>query len=175
MPNLFTTFLVFGFCAIVGCKTSGKQSALKDYSDSNSTDNNWEEIMTCAGGDARVDIDTNERRNFQLILTNKYMFSKFDKIEWTYNQIKNENERIYRGQAIDGRGVFRHEDFKGFFANGVSDDRRGFKVKMKITNKTSLVFTAVNLTECGGELRDNDFPSSCTVDEYVFNGCELKN
>ncbi|MCX6117435.1 MAG: hypothetical protein NT027_07835, partial [Proteobacteria bacterium] len=149
----------------------------------NSNDQHWSQIVSCNGGDAIVDVDLGERRNFQLVLKNKFAFAEFDQTGWTHAQIKNDNERIYRGRAIDGKGVFNGHDFVGFFANDVgggSGTTFGWKVKLEVGTSDhsapwkKLKFTAVDLKKCGGQLRGNDFPKECSIGEHEWNTCEVK-
>lgn len=161
------------FAGPLGCRTSSDAAGVK----SDESGANWQRVISCSGGDAVVEVDQNERRSFQLVIKNPLVFSTFD--QWTYGQIQTDRERIYRGKSIDGRGVFQASDFIGFFANGVSADRRGFKVKRGTSDSghggpsTDLTFTAVDLSLCGGDLRDNDFPDSCRVGSYQFTLCHL--
>ncbi len=174
-PMLTMIIAVTMLCA---CRTPEETgSEVKDDSGSN-----WHRIMTCNGGDAGVDVDLNERRNFQLVLSNGNAFQMFDQPGWTYGQLRNDHERIYRGRAIDGRGVFHGKDFVGFFANdvvGTDAGTFGFKVKRSTEHSdhsppwTRLTFTAVNLRNCGGHITDNDFPSDCTIGAHAWNTCQI--
>ncbi len=124
---------------------------------------NWHAAIQCDG--AVVDVDLNERRDFQLVVKNPALFPQFD--QWPFRQLKNDHERIYRGQAIRGQGVFQSESFYGFFANSDTTDATGnapgYVIRIIPGSSPSIRFAALNLEPCFGELRDNELDKVCPI------------
>jgi hypothetical protein len=121
-----------------------------------------------------ADIDLGERRDFQLVVRNRDLFGDLDR--FPFRQLKNDSERIYRGQAIDGRGVFDSRAFTGFFANDVVGGPTGlpgYVVRANVDEGT-VRFIAVDLRSCSGHLRNNHLDKECTVvGEVALRGCNL--
>ncbi len=146
-------------------------------SDVTSAKQNWQKVMQCDG--AVVDVDVNERRDFQIVVNDSRKFAQLDRLP--FGEIKNDLERIYRGRAIDGKGVFASESFSGFFANEVNSHadgtRPGYVVRSVNANGSATVhFAAVNLATCGGQLRDNNLDKACpVVGDISFSSCTLVN
>jgi hypothetical protein len=75
----------------------------------NVTTSNWQPILSCQNGAVVVDVDTNERRNLQVVVRDGSTFSVLDSTI-TFGQIQNPNERIYR--ATSPFGIFDPAQFR---------------------------------------------------------------
>ena len=160
--------------AVTACGSEAASSSAAS-SDVTSAKENWQKVLQCDG--AVVDVDLNERRNFQIVVRDSGKFAQLDALP--FGEVKNASERIYRGRAIDGKGVFASESFNGFFANEVNSHadgtRPGYVVRSaNAGGGTTVQFAAVNLATCGGQLRDNNLDKSCpVVGTITFNACTV--
>lgn len=130
---------------------------------------NWQRIYECQD-QVHIDVDTNERRHIQVVVTDKNIFGLIDQ-NIPYLQIANADSRIYRGQTSPG--VFTPSSFVNVFAYDATTytatKGQGFEARRY---GTTLVFRALDFikTQCGGSLRDNEY-RTCEVWNYTFKGC----
>ena len=138
-----------------------------------SASENWKRVFECQD-QIHIDYDLNERRHLQVVVTDKSTFGLIDQ-NITYNQIRNDNERIYRGQG--DKGVYSPSDFWTVFSYDPTTytptKGLGFEARRYGSN---LVFRALDFikTKCGGSLRGNDY-TRCEVWNYTFNNCHEVN
>lgn len=131
----------------------------------------WEKMIQCENGSVTVDFDRNDRTRMQMVLTRSSIFSVIDR-DYGYGQIKNANERIYRGQA-GAQGIYKPSDFTNFYTieESTIDDgtRPGFEVTRSGSN---LLFRELDLNHnhCGSSIRRNNF-DACSVRTYTFYNC----
>lgn len=162
MRVIFSLLIV----VVIGCRaTNPLNSTTKDIGG----DVTWQRIFTCQGDAVHVDVDTGDRRQLQVVLSDSTLFGYFDST-LAYGQIVNATERIYRGQT--DRGVFGASDFVNLFeydVAGTAGSRLGFEARRY---DNTFVFRELDFvkTRCGGELRGNDY-TSCEVANYVFHDC----
>lgn len=129
----------------------------------------WEQMLQCQDGAVVIDVNTSDRRNLQVVVRDESLFPYFD-AKLGYHQIKNANERIYRGQTV--AGVFSSNDFVNVYAyevTTVDGKRPGFEARKY---EDRLVFRALDFekTQCGGRIIGNDY-SPCEVANYTFRHC----
>ena len=158
--------LVSAGCAVENEEVADSTSAAASANPS------WHKVFDCRDG--VVDVDLSERRDFQLVVRNAERFGEFDR--FPFRPIKNDHERIYRGSAVDGRGVFDSRAFTGFFANDVVGSPAGLPgyVVRADLGAEIVRFVAVDLRSCSGHLRNNELDKECTVvGEVTLRECRL--
>jgi hypothetical protein len=143
----------------------------------NVTTSNWQQILSCSNGTVVVDVDTNERRNLQVVVRDASSFSVLDS-SITFNQIKNPTERIYRGTSPFG--IFDPTQFHHLRANDVVADAAGHLPGVEaILENGELRLRQLDLSRPGCEPTslhssppDDFFPPDCEAANFIFHSCK---